>query len=661
MGIKLLYIWNGNFGNSSLYNKGFIINSKYYVEYNHNNGTIYIEKNENYIPDFWGNSITDCFAIVGENGTGKTMVMNLLMDLCSAIKGKGKPGYKCFFIFEDEESEKIYLNFFGIIPPEENKINIKVPYEINKEKIDDLFDNFHIAYFHNLLNRKDYFSKDRCIYDFSIGQMINYSAKVVSDMKYDGLSKDKAINYFNYDGLSEDKIINYFNNEDFKLVEFLYTYVADKSEDIPFVIPKKIYIEIVDESHNTDFLINEAKKIKWGVNEKNALSKVDEYCGKLTTFFKQTESGWIINTIRQLLMNCFKTIIFPSVATNNINIEYAESFNKMAGQLCLKAKEGLEQYKIYDLLLEELEKLDEDIDKGPTIGATKRFIEWLRNNESFIMEIENMGRIEVDTDKDKENFMKDLVELYVPVCLAFPFYIFSFNLSAGEYNFLSLFSNLYYMKKEENTAWHNVFAYPAIEKNSSILLIFDEAELSMHPRWQREYMKWILQFCDAFFKEESVQIIVTTHSPILLSDFPSQNVLYLKKDKEGLLDTNYNWRKTFGNNIHTIYLNSFFLDDQGTMGAFAEQKINGIARQLSNSTDIQEDQDQLKKEIEFIGEGIVRTKLLELYYEKTGKHIKDDNMRVSNKNEAIEKTIEILKQQKKNLEEMIDKLEAQND
>ena len=29
-------------------------------------------------------------------------------------------------------------------------------------------------------------------------------------------------------------------------------------------------------------------------------------------------------------------------------------------------------------------------------------------------------------------------------------------------------------------------------------------------------------------------------------------------------------------------------------------------------------------------------------------------MRVSNKNEAIEKTIEILKQQKKNLEEMID-------
>ena len=51
MGIKLLYIWNGNFGNSSLYNKGFIINSKYYVEYNHNNGTIYIEKNENYIPE----------------------------------------------------------------------------------------------------------------------------------------------------------------------------------------------------------------------------------------------------------------------------------------------------------------------------------------------------------------------------------------------------------------------------------------------------------------------------------------------------------------------------------------------------------------------------------------------------------------------------------
>ena len=649
MGIKLLYIWNGNFGNPSLYNKGFIINSKYYVEYNHNNETIYIEKNENYIPDFWGKSITDCFAIVGENGTGKTMVMNLLMDLCRAVKGNGKPGYKCFFIFEDEESEKIYLNFFGIAPPEKNKINTKLPYEINKSKLDDLFNNFYMAYFHNLLTRKDYFSKYRCTHDFSIGQLIDYSREIVSEMKYDGLS--------------EDKITNYFNNEDFKLLEFLYTYVADNPKDIPFAIPKKIYIEIVDESHDTDFLINKAKKVKWGVNEKNILSIVDEYCGKLTTFFKQTESGWIINTIRQLLMNCFKSIVFPSVATNNINIECAELFNKMAGQLCLKAKEGLEQHKIYNLLVEELEKLELNIDKEHTITitATKRFVEWLRNNESSIMEMENMGRIEVDTGKDKKNFMKNLVELYIPVCFTFPFYIFSFDLSAGEYNFLSLFSNLYYMNKEENTAWHNVFAYPAIEKNSSILLIFDEAELSMHPRWQRKYMKWILQFCDAIFKEESVQIIVTTHSPILLSDFPSQNVLYLKKDKEGLINTNYNYTKTFGNNIHTIYLNSFFLDDQGTMGAFAEQKINGIARQLSNSTDIQEDQDQLKKEIEFIGEGIVRTKLLELYYEKIGKHIKDDNMRVSNKNEAIEKTIEILKQQKKNLEEMIDKLEAQND
>ena len=44
------------------------------------------------------------------------------------------------------------------------------------------------------------------------------------------------------------------------------------------------------------------------------------------------------------------------------------------------------------------------------------------------------------------------------------------------------------------------------------------------------------------------------------------------------------------------------------MGAFAEQKINGIARQLSNSTDIQEDPRSIKKEIGFIGEGIVRTK-----------------------------------------------------
>ena len=85
----------------------------------------------------------------------------------------------------------------------------------------------------------------------------------------------------------------------------------------------------------------------------------------------------------------------------------------------------------------------------------------------------------------------------------------------------------------------------------------------------------------------------------------------------GKIETLTDIADTFGSNIYTLFLNSFFLDKDGTMGAFAEEKINEAAGILLNhSEDFPEKRDDVKTIIDYIGEGPVKSKLEELYYDE---------------------------------------------
>ncbi len=53
---------------------------------------------------------------------------------------------------------------------------------------------------------------------------------------------------------------------------------------------------------------------------------------------------------------------------------------------------------------------------------------------------------------------------------------------------------------------------------TNVFLYLDEADLSLHPRWQQRYVSWILKFVTSYYKNCSVQILIATHSPIMLSD-----------------------------------------------------------------------------------------------------------------------------------------------
>ena len=112
-----------------------------------------------------------------------------------------------------------------------------------------------------------------------------------------------------------------------------------------------------------------------------------------------------------------------------------------------------------------------------------------------------------------------------------------------------------------------------------INVVFDEIELYFHPEMQREFISRLLHGIQQlpFETIRSVQFMIVTHSPFVLSDIPVQNILFLKKNgekasKEGMA--------SFGANIHTMLVNSFFLKG-GAMGEFAKETINSVIDQLN--------------------------------------------------------------------------------
>ncbi len=181
-----------------------------------------------------------------------------------------------------------------------------------------------------------------------------------------------------------------------------------------------------------------------------------------------------------------------------------------------------------------------------------------------------------------------------------------------------------------------------IDRN--LLIYLDEPDLSLHPNWQKKYLN---ELSNTFFdSDKNMHFVLTTHSPFLLSDILKQNIIFLDTYKEDDSDIEDNKQKagnckvlkhdevmnkqqTFGQNIHTLLSDSFFMDEGGLMGEFAKRKINKIIEYLRDDSENKSfvedmpkydnwlyDKENLKKIIDAIGEPFLRHKILELYYDK---------------------------------------------
>ena len=144
-----------------------------------------------------------------------------------------------------------------------------------------------------------------------------------------------------------------------------------------------------------------------------------------------------------------------------------------------------------------------------------------------------------------------------------------------------------------------------IDKKKSTVLLFDEVELYLHPNWQKKIISIILEIFKIESLNKPIQLIITSHSPFILSDLPRENIIFLK---DGRNDKGINHKQTFGANIHTLLSDSFFMEE-GLMGEFAKGKIDDVINYLHGKESKIRDNDEAQKLIHIIGEPIVKNQL----------------------------------------------------
>ena len=173
------------------------------------------------------------------------------------------------------------------------------------------------------------------------------------------------------------------------------------------------------------------------------------------------------------------------------------------------------------------------------------------------------------------------------------------KMSSGERQMLYSLSYVLYhikniqsVKEDENrVGYHN------------ICLIFDEVELYYHPDYQRRFlgmlfeaMKWCHIDTEVI---HSIQILMVTHSPFVLSDMMTQNTLYLKNGQVQKVNA-----QTFGANYYEMLNKSFFFD-KSAIGTIASEVIGNMIQRKNNEEKIG------KEELEIVGDNFIRNYLEE--------------------------------------------------
>lgn len=190
------------------------------------------------------------------------------------------------------------------------------------------------------------------------------------------------------------------------------------------------------------------------------------------------------------------------------------------------------------------------------------------------------------------------------------------SMSSGEKQMLYSLSYIFYHIK--NIASIKSENGKRIVGYHHINLIFDEAELYYHPEYQRQYIRKLLEHLAMCHINRtnirSINIIIVTHSPFILSDLPDTNILFLDKNQEY---TNKKQGTTLGANIYELLKNGFFLEY--AIGDFIQMKLREIL-DLYYEDDIDKQQriflekkDSIKFTIDHLGEEYIRNNFNQIY------------------------------------------------
>ena len=172
--------------------------------------------------------------------------------------------------------------------------------------------------------------------------------------------------------------------------------------------------------------------------------------------------------------------------------------------------------------------------------------------------------------------------------------IYAKSLSDGEYQFLhSLGLCLLY-------------------RNTNSLFLLDEPETHFNPDWRAKFITRLRGCFQSADPKTRREVLVTTHTPFLISDSASEQVLVVNKDRStGMVSVNRPDYNTLGASINKITMKTF--GKRETIGGFAEQKLKDLKQRFEavKAEDTDDAKNALIDEInEQLGESVEKVLLI---------------------------------------------------
>lgn len=307
----------------------------------------------------------------------------------------------------------------------------------------------------------------------------------------------------------------------------------------------------------------------------------------------------------------------------------------------LREREEKITIKFLNLLNEIIDNLDSDYGSErfenfkELKGQEYKFEGLCNKNISVVNMKDRMGEWNIfkfdisNISEDEINYLLDLSSTYIFIIDIIDKNDKKFNgLSFGEQQLLKVLNIIYFLANTKD-----------IEK---LLIFLDEIDIGFHPEWQKKVIKYILQLTKIMNNKE-FHLLVSAHSPFILSDIPNQNIIFLNKNEEGNCKnvTNETTIGTFGANIHTLLSHGFFMKD-GLMGEFAKEKIDLAIDYLNKPKLSKKELEYCENIISIIGEPIIKRQLQKMLDSKRLKKI-DEIDKIYDEIEFLKHRIEILR------------------
>jgi len=603
----LRYLWIENYKN--IQSVGFSFDPTLNAAYELKTGNLQIDiDNKRLLPKhFFGEYIESVTGVLGENGAGKSSLVDFIRSVLTTPNDNGASIPKFLFIFGDSiiHSEHTKINLitgehnepFKVYPFEKQQNGSKWPQEVLEHKYIYYANFWENTYIHPRPN----------LIDVSTNYLFEHE---YMDNKESDSSRDALTSYRTSNFIAEIRALTFLRSAEL--------------DSIPFSLPKKLQIEVIKPEEipqigdigNAYQLLFDQEKLTFLLNSLEARVQLAKKESALNEFVAQ-----FIQTRVQLLIRHFPNAL--SRLTISALNKLANFEGRLPTRIDAKLKEELKPIKIF---VDFLRKTIAEQRALPLMTITAN------RQKSRVY-------LELDTENEEKGYIERIFnEITKSDNNARFLDIHWRGLSSGEAAYLRLYARI-------NNAFENVNARVSeqFEKIRSLTFLIDEGETGFHPQWQKKYIDIILKTIDKLYKGYRIQLVICSNSPFIASDIPRSSLILLRRNESRKNCELVKWEdgETFAANIHALLTNSFFLK-QGLMGDFSKNKLNELIKFLqpddekaaqltkktgTNKSESISDKDDMRAVLEMIGEPVIKLKLRQMWDSRFGIDERIDHLR----------------------------------